>query len=126
MKTVFCALLLWLVNCWAASVFDCHGLRMEATRISFRIDKRFWFCRGFYRNTASYILQIISLLDRHLLCWFPSKLCYKHPIHPNHMSACGSLLCALDTALSARVVLAPLVAKFRYSCTTFSKINNMI
>jgi hypothetical protein len=40
-------------------------------------------------------------------------------------STCGSLLNAVDTAFSASVIAAPLVSKFRYSCTTFSKINNM-
>ena len=80
-----CALLLWLVNCRAASPFDHHGLRTEAIWFHSWELQGYCFCRGFYTNTASRILQIISLLDGHFLWWFPSKLCNKYPFHLNHM-----------------------------------------
>ena len=41
-------------------------------------------------------------------------------------STCGSLLYAVDTAFSAFALLAPHVAKLRYSGSAFPKINNII
>jgi len=79
---------------------------------------------GFYKNTASRISQIITLLDGHFLWRFLRNSVINILSIVTTCSTCGSLLCAVDTAFSASAALAPLVATVRYSSTKTSKLKS--
>jgi hypothetical protein len=56
---------------------------------------------------------------------FQLEICMKYFFQPNQMFDLWQFVLSVDTAISASDILAPLVAKLRYSCTVFTKINNI-
>jgi hypothetical protein len=77
-------LLLWLVICRAASLFDSHGLRVEATRISFMIASGILLLQGLVYKYGLLQFKNNIVLNGRFLWYFPHEICKKYPFHFKH------------------------------------------